>query len=469
MLKKLVIVLISVVVSLFFAEVFLRVFDVNVKQLDNKNNFTSLDLKRFIKTAYIDIYEPFFKIQNGYFKIQRNNIWRENDLRCIEEYRLDKQKNKKRIFIVGESTADVFDRDILKKELSEYFNVEIINCGMSSYDSYRIERVTRDIKKLNPDWVIFLIGNNVGQFVPIMINPLPYKYKIIDKIRVFNILSNLLYPNVLLMPDVEEEQNFHNNIKKILKNLKNTKVIFVDLPNNEDNQEDDSVFNIARKCDNLSCRDNGYYNIFLSRIEFLKTMSNNNNIFVTNLTAILKNYTDDKLGYNLFYDGCHFSTATYKLLSQLITQIIVQKELNKKIDTNIDKNKFMELLKYDHSFICKTSFNNFGIQKCYNIVCADFEKKYNDFKNGYNNDYLTLVLFLNSLYDLKPENSGEIKIKLKELSILRAESFEAPLLLAYIYYREKNYVKSNEYLNHAQKLKPDYNDIKYLSEKINES
>lgn len=479
-LKKLIMIFIAVVVTLFIAllitEILLSVFDINKKQVHINSNFNRLDFKRFIQIAYIDIYKPFFKIKNGYFSIQRKNIWDENDTRFGEEYRVKKQKNQKRVFIVGESTAEMYGKGVLVEELSKYFSVEVINCGMGAYDSYRIERVTRELNKFNPDWIIFLMGNNVEQrnfFTPIMINPLPYKYKIIDRIRVLNILSNLLYPNTLMIFDKEKKENFCKYVKKILDNLKGNNIIFVDLPNNEEREykKNDARLDIKTLDNNkqILFRNTKTYNNFLLRIEFLKKMANNKDIFVTNLTEELRNYTDNKLGYNIFYDDCHFTTGTYKLLSQLITKIIVRKELNKTIDISIDKNKFYELLKYDHSFVYRSAFNDFGIKNCYKSIYADFINRYNDFKNGNSQDYLTLVLFLKSLYKMMPEKNEEIKIMLKELTESRLSSYEAPLLLGYIYFCEKNYKKFNEYLNIAKMLEPDNIDVKYLSEKINET
>ncbi|MEF3279934.1 MAG: hypothetical protein K6357_03075 [Elusimicrobiota bacterium] len=66
--------------------------------------------------------------------------------------------NKKRIFILGESIAQ-----ILLSPQSEYFSVENyewFNLGMGAYDSQRIKNVLEESIVLKPDIVIILSGNN---------------------------------------------------------------------------------------------------------------------------------------------------------------------------------------------------------------------------------------------------------------------------------------------------------------------
>jgi hypothetical protein len=106
------------------------------------------------------------------------------------------------------------------------------------------------------------------------------------------------------------------------------------LPNNEyyRSKNNDIFNNIIQKESlteyeqNIWKNNPGYYR-FLKRIEFLKQTSKKyNNVDITNLTEVLRNYTNNKLGYNVFCDECHFSDATYLLLSKIITKIIVKKE-----------------------------------------------------------------------------------------------------------------------------------------------
>ena len=236
--KKALLVLIGCILAFFICECFLYLFNFEVFPSINKNN--DFDFNKFIKWAYIDIHNPFFKIKKNYFYIQREDIWipRNN----IKRYSIIKEKNKKRVFILGESVARIYPEEILKQELSKYFDsVEVINTGMGAYDSYRIEKISKEISKLNPNYVVVCIGNNDGtydswggaaQIDPVDINYLPYKYPILNKFKVVGLLSNLFYHEIKLTKD-NVELNFQKNITKIVKNLKNINVIFCDLPNNE--------------------------------------------------------------------------------------------------------------------------------------------------------------------------------------------------------------------------------------------
>lgn len=71
-----------------------------------------------------------------------------------------------RIFIVGESCADLFGRSNsnLKMRLEKQIpgcDFEIINCATSGYDSSRILVIANEIMKYSPDIMLVFMGNNI--------------------------------------------------------------------------------------------------------------------------------------------------------------------------------------------------------------------------------------------------------------------------------------------------------------------
>ncbi len=105
-----------------------------------------------------DVKKPFFYVSCG-----------DNGL-CIAErarresqaasFWLTKRDGVKRVFVVGESVASLLrapeDAGLKNGKL------EVINCGMGGYDSYRIKDVFRQILKYKPDLIVVLSGNNEG-------------------------------------------------------------------------------------------------------------------------------------------------------------------------------------------------------------------------------------------------------------------------------------------------------------------
>ena len=157
--KKILLVIISIILALLISEFFLQL--IKFKPILSEIKIQWTDKDNFIKWAYLDIHEPFFIIKDDTFFIQRQDLWRPR--KNIIRYNLKKDKNKKRIFILGESVARDFKENILYDELSKYLDIEIINVGMGSYDSYRIEKISKELKLLSPDWIIICIGNNDGE------------------------------------------------------------------------------------------------------------------------------------------------------------------------------------------------------------------------------------------------------------------------------------------------------------------
>ena len=130
----------------------------HISTVIEEHNFNA---EKFIKWACVDINTPFFNIEGDSFFVQRDDIWFPREE--VKKYSVSKDENKKRIFILGESIARLYPEDMLEKELSKYFNnVDVINVGMGSYDSYRIEKISKEMVQFKPDYVVLIIGNNDG-------------------------------------------------------------------------------------------------------------------------------------------------------------------------------------------------------------------------------------------------------------------------------------------------------------------
>lgn len=472
--KKTIVIFLGIFFALFISEIFLRLF-INKSNLNNIKIAFDFKKNEFVQWAYLDIRKNFFHIQDDQFYIQRYDLWKPSNDQ--EYYPINKIKNKKRIFIVGESTARNFNKNILYDFVSKYFDVEIINSGMGGYDSYRIEKITKEIKNFKPDWVILLIGNNDGinnyfcspKIEPVDINILSYKYSIFNKIRTLNLLSNLITPAIILDKD-NVEDNFKNNVRKIIKNLKNTKIIFCDLPNNEQYQVGD-IFESIKQRISLKIYNNSLwkntldYKALFLRMNFLKELSNKyDNLFITNLTDIIKMFTGGKIDYNVFIDNYHFTDATYILLSEIITKIIVKEDLKLNIDVKLTKDNYLNLLKnnrveipsYYISMYYSLSFEMLKLDVKYNYdkVLIKYKKIFDSFKiNKKYDDYLFLVLYADVLcYNNEVKKSKEI---LNYLISLSPKNFEAYLIIGYIYYKENNLKKADEYFNIVKKINKD--------------
>ena len=453
----------------------------------NKND--DFDFNKFIKWAYIDIHNPFFKIKKNYFYIQREDIWipRNN----IKRYSIIKEKNKKRVFILGESVARIYPEEILKQELSKYFDsVEVINTGMGAYDSYRIEKISKEISKLNPDYVVVCIGNNDGtydswgesvQIDPVDINYLPYKYPILNKFKVVGLLSNLFYHEIKLTKD-NVNLNFQKNVIKIVENLKDTNVIFCDLPNNEYFENIDIIENIKQTVSKelyykKIWKNSFQYSYFLKRIDFLKQISKKyKNMYITNLTDIIRNYTDNNLGFNVFYDDCHFSKATYLLLSKLITNIIVKKEKNLELSLDLQKNEYNILLIDDIARHIKImpiekAYHYYRFYNKLDILYKNRNKKfYENYHISYDEfikdriyvNYMRVILYADILQNNK--KIMEAKDILNKLIILSPNNFEAYLILGYIEYKNNNFKKADEYFYKVKGINKNSDiDVKLLN------
>ena len=206
------------------------------------------------------------------------------------------------------------------------------------------------------------------------------------------------------------------------------------------------------------------------RIDFLKQASEKyNNVYITNLTDILIDYTGDKLGYNVFFDDSHFENATYLLLSKIITKMIMEKE--KGLDVNLDLSKqeynkalISDIEKFvDIQNLQKLSrFLSGNYSAIYNKIDTLYKGNkeifYNEYKianeeflkNNTNTNYKILIFYADVL-----QNNGKIEEAekiLNDLIKLAPNNFEAYLIMGYMEYKNNNFEAADKYFAKVKEL-----------------
>lgn len=113
---------------------------------------------------YQDVFKPFFFLNaaKGRYEPSRPGAH-------ASSFPAVKAPGTFRVFVVGGSIAGVFGEDDLKAALSRLLpgrTIEVINCGMSGYDSPREERVLDEVLGYAPDAVVLMSGHNESLAVP---------------------------------------------------------------------------------------------------------------------------------------------------------------------------------------------------------------------------------------------------------------------------------------------------------------
>lgn len=107
-----------------------------------------------------EVKKPFFRIQD-----EKGVKYALSNRRYAHDFKLPliKSKDKKRIFILGESAAAMLyaNKDIpMEQPFSIQRNFEIFDFGMAAYESSRIKDVFYQSLAFNPDAIVLLSGNN---------------------------------------------------------------------------------------------------------------------------------------------------------------------------------------------------------------------------------------------------------------------------------------------------------------------
>lgn len=75
-----------------------------------------------------------------------------------DDFIMPKPPKWTRVFIVGESVAKILGSGVPVEAAGD--RLEIINCGMGGYESYRIHGVLEEVLRYQPDLIVLLSGNN---------------------------------------------------------------------------------------------------------------------------------------------------------------------------------------------------------------------------------------------------------------------------------------------------------------------
>lgn len=468
--KKIYLIILGILLGLLLLEGILNLLQPVI--LNKFVFFIYKEEKALFNYLYIDIKKTFFKIKKDKFYIQRQDFFYPREKK--QKYCINKPANKIRIFILGASTARNYRPQYIYESLKKYnIEAEIINIGMSGYDSYRIEKISKELKQFQPDWVICLIGNNDGInniFSSMKIDPLDIKLPIPPiAILKYSYIYNYFIKEIKLDASNVEE-NFKNNINKILNNLEGCKIIFVDLPNNIKHIIYNNKYSKFSKCmsiidqNNIFWKNSTDYKSLLSRIEYIKTISEKyNNVYVTNLTDYLNIFTKNNIEYNIFYDSCHWTPTTYKLLSQIITKIIVKESSQKDISIDFTEEQFNKKSIEDHDFPTHNiGFNNFGIKYNYNNLLNNVISFLNSNKEISSNDSANISIFSYCLY-MNNHKKEAFEIIYKLLS-LNSYNYEPNLILGYLYYMENKFDLAEKFFDITKALEPNSKiDVKYLN------
>jgi hypothetical protein len=291
-----------------------------------------------------------------------------------QQFALRKKKGEKRVFILGESTANWFPAEVLAQGLrsvSPGFDWRVINCGLGGYDSYRVSLVAREISRYEPDLVILMMANNEGHLNPVTINRWVYASPLLAKSWIFRAVTDLIDPPLTVTGD-QINGHFEKNLNAIIALFARNGVptVLCTLPNNHaipliakiqfhNPAQFDPWYLLGRKPgrslelfekisrDTGDGRDFRWYTARanealgrgdaaqeLSRIDGDKPQAQRNGILraaaarnrgtvvLADFDALLKRRSDGVPGFEYFWDGVHFWPPVYALLSGEILRSI---------------------------------------------------------------------------------------------------------------------------------------------------
>lgn len=117
------------------------------------------------KYYYEDIVSPFFALDPGRPGFYRNQRPASKE----SSFSVVKAADSFRVFVLGGSIAGLLQYSGEKGEFAQALQavlpgkkVEVINCGMAGYDSYREALIEQEILDYSPDLIVFLTGHNEG-------------------------------------------------------------------------------------------------------------------------------------------------------------------------------------------------------------------------------------------------------------------------------------------------------------------
>jgi len=343
--KKIILLFIGVIVATFCLELVLNLVHSKILldkvehegwKLDLKDNFTY----KFFEYLYVDIYNNYYKLDNDeIYRVVRKSPFTPD---AYKEKYFQKQKHKdtNRIFIIGESVAENYPKELLENNLKKFIaekKFEVINAGTGSYESLRVSKILKEIVNYSPDYIIVLVGNNDGIFNPIEINYFPYKYKIFRRSIVLNRLSNYFIKREYY--DFDHIQPFfEKNVLSMVKRTKNIcPIFFVTLPHNLEWSCVEDISGFFKNFPFISKENDGKEKYFINRRNFLKSLPKlYSHVHIVDYDKELKKYVYP--GYKVFTDNDHYYSHWYDFISRLF----IEKTFN--INTNINEDYFNNLL-----------------------------------------------------------------------------------------------------------------------------
>jgi len=325
---------------------------------------------------YAEIHDPFFlkeSSKHAYTSRRRRGAF-------YSEIPFKKASLERRVFIIGESVPRDFAPDILSGRLEEVFykwDWKVFNCGMASYDSYRIGFVAEEVTRHQPDLVILMMGNNEGRFRPVKINHWPNRYRLLSAFWLGRILSEYVNPPIFVRDD-DINLVFSRNLEAMAQmfSRKNVPVILCTLGANRrisrfqdfpyGSREEFSCWYLARRNPRKALRyiqrrisENSGWSWYLAdcyerlgkvqeaerwyrknrrrdqedrnRI-IVETAARHENIFLFDMDKFFESFGTSAEGFEIFWDEMHYWPAIFRLFSEEILKIMLRPGLKIKWD-----------------------------------------------------------------------------------------------------------------------------------------
>jgi len=176
------------------------------------------EINEQFKYNYLDIYEKVFRRK----KVSDKYVYESVRKLMSKQIFIDPKKDlTKRIFIIGESTAQGFDLKILEDELKRVlpkFDFEIVNCGMGAYDAYRTRLIGEEIINYDPDLVIVIVGNS--EFLTTRkVNRFRYQ-GLLSRSKIFRIITDNINPSVNIDNLPDANRYYKENLRKLFEKIK---------------------------------------------------------------------------------------------------------------------------------------------------------------------------------------------------------------------------------------------------------
>ncbi|MBI5629699.1 MAG: tetratricopeptide repeat protein [Elusimicrobia bacterium] len=168
---------------------------------------------------YEDIFEPFFSPDKDNPEIYRSR----RPGAANGSFPIRKGKDAFRIFILGSSIAKLFGesreggfREMLGKA-SPFKEIELLNCGMSGYDSFRTLMLESEVLAYSPDLIVILMGFTEAAGTP----PVPlWLLKVQDRLsrlKAYQALLDKFSAGPPSRPYAEMEAAFGANLRQMLR------------------------------------------------------------------------------------------------------------------------------------------------------------------------------------------------------------------------------------------------------------